>query len=226
MAQTHIIIVAGGSGARFGAPLPKQFCLLSGRPVVMHAIDALRNACPEAATTLALARSEFDRWDDLCKEYNFTSPTIAPGGTTRWESVKNSLATVGSDCRLVLIHDGARPLPSKEMIDAIFNAMDNKQTQGAVPAVAVTDSLRLMAEDGINSTPFDRSKLRAVQTPQAFRCDLLLKAYELPYQPEFTDDASVMEAAGYKNIVITPGEPTNLKITHPLDIAIAEAILK
>ena len=226
MARMHVIIVAGGSGARFGAPLPKQFCLLSGKPVVMHAIDALRSACPAAATTLALAKSEFDRWERLCKQYNFNSPTIAPGGATRWESVKNALATVADDCRLVLIHDGARPLPSKTMIDALLSAMKDVHAQGAVPAVAVTDSLRLMAEDGVNSEPFDRSKLRAVQTPQAFRFDLLMKAYELPYKAEFTDDASVMEAAGFKNIVITPGEPTNLKITHPLDIAIAEAILK
>ncbi len=226
MPNIHVIIVAGGSGARFGAPLPKQFCLLAERPVVMHAIDALRDACPEAAFTLALAPSEYGRWASLCEQYNFSSPSLSPGGASRWESVKNALSTVAPDCSLVLIHDGARPLPSHAMIDALLQAFDSEKVDGAVPAIAVTDSLRLMDADGINSTPYPRANLRAVQTPQAFRYDLLMKAYELPYQPDFTDDASVMEAAGYKNILITPGEPTNIKITHPLDIAIAEAILK
>ncbi len=223
MANIHVIIVAGGSGSRFGSPLPKQFCEIDGRPVVMRAIDAIAAVCPEAKMTIALSPKEFDRWQALCSSHNFASPKLVAGGATRWESVKNALATVADDCDLVMVHDGARPFPSQRMLEDLISVMDDTATYGAVPVIAVTDSLRIVEDD--SSAPFDRSKLRAVQTPQIFRYDLLRRAYDMPYQTIFTDDASVMEAAGYKNIVLTDGEPTCIKITHPLDIAIAEAIL-
>ncbi len=223
MSKTHLIIVAAGSGSRFGSPLPKQFCELAGRPVVMHAIDALQRAIANASCAIVLAPDRVEYWYALCEQYHFTSPQVVIGGDTRWQSVKNALDVAPADADLIAIHDGARPLPSQEMILAVINAFNDPKVQGAVPAIAVTDSLRMICNEG--SKPIDRSLLRAVQTPQAFRADLLRRAYQMPYQPTFTDDASVMEAAGFTSIALPQGSPDNIKITNPRDIAIAEAIL-
>jgi 2-C-methyl-D-erythritol 4-phosphate cytidylyltransferase len=225
--DTYIIIVAAGSGSRFGADIPKQFCLLKGKPVVMHAIERLKEACPSATVILVISASEQDNWNDLCCKYNFSSPTIAFGGATRWESVKNGLAAIPADAKpnsVVLIHDGARPLVDTATVKRVCGATIN--TDGAIPAVEVADSLRKLSEDGVTSEPADRSQYRAVQTPQGFLLWRLLEAYSLPYQTCFTDDASVMADAGFDNIFLVEGNPNNIKITNPRDIAIAEAIMK
>lgn len=224
--DTYIIIVAAGSGSRFGSEIPKQFCLLAGRPVVMHAIDRLLAAVPGAKPVIVISESEQERWEQLCKEYGFESPVVAYGGATRWESVKNGLARIPEDARpnsIVLIHDGARPLIDHATVKRVCAAAVN--TDGALPAVAVSDSLRKLGDDGVSSEPVDRSDFRAVQTPQGFALWRLREAYDLPYQPEFTDDASVLAAAGFANIFLVEGNPDNIKITNPRDIAIAEAIL-
>lgn len=221
----HVIIVAAGSGTRFGSPLPKQFCQLEGRPVVMRAIDSLRRALPGASMTLVLAEGDIDRFTYLCNLHQFDSPQVVTGGATRWESVKRGLATVPDHVRVVMVHDGARPFPTVAMIESLVSTMADERVQGAVPVVQVTDSLRLLDDDRMGSVAFDRSRLRAVQTPQAFRADALRRAYTLPYSDTFTDDASVMQAAGMGEPVLTPGDPVNIKITNPLDITIAEAIM-
>lgn len=221
-----IIVVAAGTGNRFGSPVPKQFCQIEGRPVVMRAIDSLRRACPGARMIIALSEAEVERWRYLCNLHNFESPAITIGGATRWESVRNALLSCDySSDDIVLVHDGARPFPTVEMIEVLIRALNDNDVQGAVPVVQVTDSLRELVDGGPESRSVDRSRLRAVQTPQAFRASLLKQAYELPYESSFTDDASVMAAAGYDRLVLTPGDPINIKITHPLDIAIAETIL-
>ena len=189
----------------------------------MHAINALRHALPEASCAIVLAADRVDFWRELCRQHRFDSPAVIVGGDTRWQSVKNALDAAPAEAEVVAIHDGARPLPSAAVIQAVTDALTEPTVHGAVPAVAVTDSLR-MVTDGV-SKPVDRSLLRAVQTPQVFRAELLRRAYQLPYQPTFTDDASVMEAAGFSTIALTPGSPDNLKITNPRDIAIAEAIM-
>lgn len=223
--QIHVIIVAAGSGTRFGSPLPKQFCPLQGRPVVMRAVDSLRRALPGASMSLVLAPGETDRFRYLCNLHRFDAPQIVAGGATRWESVRLGLASVGEQARLVMVHDGARPFPTADMVRSLVEAMDDDDADGAVPVVAVTDSLRLVSDDGLRSEPFDRARLRAVQTPQVFRAADLRRAYTLPYDDTFTDDASVMAAAGMGRIRLTPGDPLNIKITNPLDIAIGETIL-
>ena len=224
--DTYIIIVAGGKGSRFGADIPKQFCLLDGRPVVMHAIDRLRAALPDGKFIIVISESEKDRWDELCRQYNFTSPVIAFGGDNRWESVKNGMGVIPADARpnsTVLIHDGARPLVDTATVRQVCAATVN--TDGAIPAVKVSDSLRRLDENHIGSEPVDRNDFRAVQTPQGFTLWRLREAYSLPYEETFTDDASVMAAAGYDNIRLVEGNVDNIKITNPRDIAIAEAIL-
>lgn len=228
--KIYSIIVAAGSGTRFGSKLPKQFCELQGLPVVMHAIRAMRRAIPEAVTAVVVSADAVELWRGLCAKYDFESPTVAIGGSTRWQSVKHALTALGitEDTEgIVAIHDGARPLPPVDMIQRAIHAMalplNGQPTQGVIPAIAVTDSLRVTSPDG-SSEAVDRSRFRAVQTPQVFDARLLARAYTLPYDDRFTDDASVMAAAGFRSIAIVEGDNRNLKITHPDDIRIAEIL--
>lgn len=202
------IIVAAGSGTRFGADRPKQFLPLEGKPVVRHAIDSIRAALPQNIIVVVLSPQwmDFDLGPDVIK---------VPGGATRWESVRNAIeATAHMPADIITVHDGARPLPSPSLIRSAVEACAGHQ--GAIPAIPLVDSIR--RTDG---SPASRADFRAVQTPQAFRAPLLRRAYQLPYSDLFTDDASVMSAAGFTDIVLTEGTPANLKITHPMDLEIA-----
>lgn len=207
-----VIIAAGGVGSRFGAAVPKQFCELLGTPVLLHAIGQFRKTLPEATIAVVISPD----WADILPAGTIT----ASPGKTRWESVKNALdATRAIEADAILVHDGARPLVTPAVIRGVIDALADHQ--GAIPVVDVTDSLR--SADG---SPARREDFRAVQTPQGFRAGLLRQAYELPYDVCFTDDASVMSAAGFTDMVLTPGDPTNIKITNPLDLKIAEVILE
>lgn len=216
------IIVAAGSGSRFGASLPKQFCRMCGRPVLMETIDRMRRFGGEADIVVVLSRDMQGMWADMCREASFVSPVTVDGGATRWESVRNALATDEAQrAGVITVHDGARPLLSAGLMERV---MDLKE-QGNIPTVAVTDSLRRLGPDD-GSEAVDRSVYRAVQTPQAFRGPLLREAYERPYSPVFTDDASVMEAAGFTDLRLVEGDARNIKITHPGDIEVAALYMR
>ncbi|MDE5649938.1 MAG: 2-C-methyl-D-erythritol 4-phosphate cytidylyltransferase [Duncaniella sp.] len=120
------------------------------------------------------------------------------------------------------MHDAARPMVSQKLFDAIVGGLDG--ADGALPACRLSDSIRLVCEDG-SSEAMDRSRFRSVQTPQIFHADKLIDAYRQEIRPEFTDDASVMEAAGYANLRLVDGDPRNIKVTNPGDMAIAELYL-
>ena len=218
------IIVAAGSGSRFGAALPKQFCTMGSRPVVMETIDRMRRFGGEdAGMILVISPAMEEEWGRMCAASGFVSPPIVYGGATRWESVRNALAhPVAAEADVITVHDGARPLLTAPLLARVLAIAPG--VDGNIPAVAVTDSLRRVGPDG-SSVAVDRSEFRAVQTPQAFRGDLLRRAYRLPYSPGFTDDASVMEAAGFTRLDLVEGHPANIKITHPGDIEIALANL-
>lgn len=211
------IIVAAGRGSRYGADVPKQFCDMNGRPVLMTTIERLRRAGGDII--LALSSEWVSQWLEMCSIYSFDSPEIVVGGDTRWQSVKNVLNTIPDDIEVVTVHDGARPLVdapvTRNAVDAVLAGAD-----GAIPAIGMTDTLRHIDADG-NSVAVDRSRFVAVQTPQAFVAWKLKEAYSRPYSPLFTDDASVMEAAGFTNLVLTEGSRRNIKITNPGDIALA-----
>lgn len=215
------IIVAAGSGSRFGAELPKQYCLLDNRPVLMHTIDNMREALPNSQIIVVLNKDFIDYWIELCDKYSFKSPKVVDGGNTRWQSVKNAIDIIPTDAEVITVHDGARPIIDKNMVERLINALDN--AQGAIPVVAVTDSLRQL--NGDSSKPVDRELYRAVQTPQAFHAQRLIEAYSLPFDATFTDDASVMAALGY-DVVLVDGDTYNIKITHPLDIEIAQLYMR
>lgn len=207
------IVVAAGSGTRFGADRPKQFCLLAGETVLSHAVRRLREATADAQTVVVVSPGFESEVPAGC--------LMAYGGATRGESVRNALKAIENvEADVILVHDGARPLPSRRSILAAIDACETHH--GAIPVVPVIDSLR-RASDG---APVNRADFRCVQTPQAFRADLLRKAYEIAEGEEFTDDASVMTAAGFGDIALTEGSPRNLKITLPLDLEIAELYLR
>lgn len=216
------IIVAGGTGSRFAGALPKQFCRIGGKPMLMHTISSVRRAFPGSGIVIAMHSSFMDLWDEVCREFGYVSPIVVEGGATRWESVKKALVAVPADASYVAVHDAARPVLSPEIGRSVAEALERGH-QGALPVVAVTDSLRVVTEEG--SKAVDRSAYRAVQTPQVFRAGLLRDAYSRPYQSSFTDDASVMEAAGFTDIELVEGDSQNIKVTNPGDDKIAEMYL-
>ena len=223
MKAQHIynIIVAAGSGSRFGAALPKQYCLMNGRPVLMHTIENMRVALPDSHIVLVLNKDFVDYWAELCEQYSFESPRVVVGGDSRWQSVKNAVDTIPREAEVITVHDGARPIVDRMMVERLIAALDD--APGAIPVVSVTDSLRRVNEQG--SSPVDRSQYKAVQTPQAFHADKLVAAYSLPFNPTFTDDASVMAALG-NDVALVEGDTYNIKITNPLDIEIAQLYLR
>ena len=222
--KTVAIIVAGGSGTRFGAELPKQFLELGGKPILMRSIGAFANSgnCP-VDVIVTLPSDQMDLWQRLCDRYGFGVPhRVVPGGETRWHSVKHALDSMGdvNEVDIIAVHDGVRPMVTADVICRTIAAA--RRDGAAIPVVALNDSVRQVV--GEASHALDRSTLRAVQTPQAFDARLLLDAYSLLYQPTFTDDASVVEQLGHP-ITLVEGDPHNLKITRPMDLALAEYLL-
>lgn len=221
--EVYIIVVAGGTGSRFGASCPKQYCLLGDRPVLCHTLERLHSACPQAHIITVVSDSMMDYWRELVATHNLAVPhSVVAGGSTRWASVKNALDSItdaASADAVVLVHDGARPLVDAATVDGVLDAIAHGVS--AVPVYPVTDSLRLVAPDG-SSKAVERSAYRAVTTPQGFMLSDLREAYRLPFSPSFTDDASVMEAAGMTRSVLVDSTPTNIKITNPGDIALAQ----
>lgn len=216
----YVLVVAGGQGLRMGGDLPKQFIPVAGKPVLMHTLEAFNRYDSSVRLILVLPESHQAYWHELCEKYNFNiSHQITSGGETRFHSVYNGLKLVISS-GLVAVHDGVRPLVSSEVIAACFKEAALHGT--AIPVLPMVDSLRKYTEDG--SIPVDRARYCAVQTPQVFKSELLLSAYERPYELCFTDDASVVESSGYA-VNLIPGNRENIKITTPFDLLITEAVL-
>ena len=223
--RIHIIIVAAGSGRRFGQPLPKQFCPLNGRPLLMTTIERLYSAYSEAELTVVLHPDYESMWIDECRAHAFNiKARIVHGGATRWHSVKNALDSLdAAQDDIIMIHDGARPCVSQTILKRAAEAVMSGK-DAVVPAIPVTDSLRHTTNGG-GSEIVDRSRYLSVQTPQAFKASTILEAYRLGFNEAFTDDASVVEASGICTVSIVDGDPANIKVTHPIDIGIASLIL-
>lgn len=220
--KRYAIIVAGGSGKRFGSELPKQFLPLNGKAVLMHTIEKFNRA--GASIIVVLPADHQETWMAMCKDSNFAvSHIIANGGKSRFESVKNGIAAIENliDDDLVAVHDGVRPLVSEELINRCYDTA--QATGSAIPVVNPIDSIRQVQDDG-SSCQLLRSSLRAVQTPQTFRAEWLRGAYDVEESPLFTDDASVVENAGHQ-VSLVEGEVTNLKITTPIDMTIATQLI-
>jgi len=216
----YAIIVGGGSGTRMESDIPKQFLLLNGRPVIMHTIEAFYSSQLNPEIIVVLNVDFHPYWEDLCSEHHFDIPhQLVRGGLKRFHSVKNALKyiTVGA---VVAIHDAVRPFVSQKLITAAFHQAEN--AGNAIAAIKSTDSIR--QGNAEETKVLDREDIYLIQTPQAFKSEILQKAYKQDYRNEFTDDASVVETSGVQ-IKLIEGERRNLKITFPGDIPIAEVFL-
>ena len=208
---------------RMGAELPKQFLVIGGKPLLMHTIQQFYDFDNTIKIILVLPKDQIKYWESLCEQYNFNMEhQITFGGSTRFHSVKSGLALVKEQQEvLVGIHDGVRPFVSLRTLSNCYQMA--AKTGNAIPVIDAYESVRLSDEEG--NRAIDRNTVKLVQTPQVFLCEQLLKAYLQPHQPFFTDDASVVEEAGYE-IFLTEGNRENIKITTPFDLKIAEALLQ
>lgn len=228
--KKYVLIVAGGKGLRMGGDLPKQFIPLQGKPVLMHTLEAFYQWDTSAELILVLPEDHQSYWQMLCREIGCPVPhRIANGGETRFHSVRNGLellsgeigiSSEGEENTLIAVHDGVRPFASSEMIETCF--AEAERSGAAIPVIPMIDSLR--EAEGNASHPVDRTRYFGVQTPQVFHGEWLLRAYGQPFSPQFTDDASVVEAMG-EAVKMVDGNRENIKITTPFDIWMAEAIM-
>lgn len=216
MKNISVIIVAAGHGIRAGSELPKQFVAVGGRPLLMHTVEAFDKKCDRIIVVLPSAY--IAQWEQLCQDHDFRTPhTLCEGGDERFTSVRNGIEKLSPDTKIILVHDGVRPFVSSELIDRVIEA--TKEIGAVVPSTPVTDTLRRIGGGSVS-----RSEVMAVQTPQGFDADILRRAYNQPFNKSFTDDASVVEAAGYA-VEMTEGEVENMKITTPYDLKIANILL-
>lgn len=221
----YAVIVAGGSGSRMKAKLPKQFIEIGSLPILMHTIRQFQSYSSILKIILVLPENQIDTWENLQNKHHFFPENlqVVVGGDTRFQSCKNGIAAVHSEDGLVAIHDGVRPFVSTLIIKNSFDIAKEKGT--AVCCVESKDSARYLKENGAHSEALDRKRLRLIQTPQTFQLKILKKAYESVELPTFTDDASVVEYAGHP-IHLFEGDYKNIKITTEEDLLLAKIILQ
>ena len=218
--KKYCIIVAGGSGRRMKSAIPKQFLPLDGMPILMHTIERFHSFDSSLEIIVVLPEGQHSPWNDLVREHSFAiEHSLAQGGEERFHSVRAGLELVKGES-LVAIHDGVRPLVSHDTIWRCF--ADAEQFGSAIPFVEPADSVRILDAD--DSRPVPRKEVRLIQTPQVFRSSIIIPAYERIFDPSFTDDATVAEAAGTM-IHLTHGNRENIKITTPEDLAVAHVLL-
>jgi len=219
--KTYAVIVAGGAGKRMGSALPKQFLLLKNKPVLYYTIDAFLKAVPGIHVIIVLPEEHLELGKEIVDGFfDEQQIQLTVGGETRFHSVQNGLKLISEES-IIFVHDGVRCLVSEELIQRCYTTA--LETGSAIPAVECRDSVRMITEDG--NDPVDRTKLRLVQTPQTFHSKILLPAFAIDYKERFTDEATVVEAFGLK-VTLVQGEDTNIKITNPIDLVIAEKILE
>ena len=214
------IIVAGGTGQRMGTALPKQFLAIEGKSILLHTIGQFVTAFSDINFIIVLPADYIQEGQTLITASGLSqSFQFVAGGDTRFQSVKNGLAQADSDA-IVFVHDAVRCLLTPYLIQRCYQQAIEKGS--AIPAVSSTDTIRIT--EGTKHHVVDRANVMMIQTPQTFNAALLKKAFEQAYQPAFTDEANVLEASG-KEVYLIEGEYENIKITRPLDLAIAEYIL-
>ena len=240
--KKYAIIVAGGAGLRMGTEVPKQFLPLHGRPVLWYALETFLNAYDDLEIVLVLPADGFDRgWAVVGMTVAPARVRLVEGGGTRYHSVQNGCRAIAAVLRsaggrgndavgaagdtdgeaVIFVHDGVRCLASKALVHRCYEQAI--RLGSAIPVINSRDSVR-MVEDG-GSVAVDRTRVKLVQTPQTFKSRLLLPAYEAQYRESFTDEATVVEAAGGV-VHLVEGEHNNIKITMPEDLLIAEYLLR
>jgi len=213
------VIVAGGMGKRMGSETPKQFLELNGRPILSYTLDAFYTAFPDIQIIIVFPQLYLEEGTGIIHGlYPGSNIVFTAGGSTRFDSVKNGLSLAKSPS-VIFVHDAVRCLVTPLLIR---NCYEEALKHGsAIPVVPVKDSFRRIYQNG--SEVVDRNSLRAVQTPQTFLSEILLPAFQVDYDPSFTDEATVVENHGGK-IHLVPGEEENIKITVPADLDFAQQV--
>jgi len=215
------IVVAGGRGERISASLPKQFLEVRGKPILVSCVDRIW-ACNRISEMIVAVPAEHQERAE--RIFSGKEVKIVVGGAERQDSVYAGLLASSHSAELILIHDGVRPFPTRELIERVISAAE--QTGAAVPGLPIKETIKEIdpKQKRILGT-VDRSRLYAIQTPQVFRRELILDAHQRAQNLGFytTDDAGLMEWAG-SEVFMVPGEDSNIKITTPLDLKLAELI--
>lgn len=216
------VLVAGGSGTRMKSTVPKQFMSINGVPVICHTIAVFISAFPEMHIILVLPDAHLDVGKQMIRTFFPTNDNIqiVTGGPTRFHSVQEGLKKADSDS-IIFVHDAVRCLLTENLIRRLYGTAIEKGN--AIPMVLSKDSVRFIDEQG--NKAIDRNQLALIQTPQVFKGSILLNAFNKAYHERFTDEASVVEADGI-SINLIEGEENNIKITQPIDLIVAEQILK
>lgn len=215
-----VVIVAGGLGTRMKHTLPKQFIEINSKPILFYTLEQFYSYDNKMLIVLVLPEDYIVLWKKLVAELSFEIPhTICIGGKTRYHSVKNGLKMI-EKADYVAIHDGVRPFITPDFIDKLF--CEAKRNGCAVPVKAINETIRKITNKC--TEVLNRNELFLIQTPQIFKKEWLDKAYELPYNEIITDDATLIEQAGYK-LHFTEGLLYNIKITTPEDIELAKSFL-
>lgn len=214
------LIVAGGKGRRMNNDIPKQFLLLKNKPVLYYTVKAFLDAYENIDIILVLPEEHIGKGQEIIDGYfDHSRVRLCAGGRTRFHSVQNGLALIVEES-IIFVHDGVRCLLTGNLVKKCYEAAVENGT--AIPVVECTDSVRMITDSG--SKILNRSKLRLVQTPQAFHSKILLPAFKIDYKDSFTDEASVVEAFGL-TVNLIEGEVNNIKITTPGDLLLAESLL-
>ncbi len=216
----YAVIVAGGMGSRMGANTPKQFLMLNDKPVLYYTVKTFLEAYADLQVILVLPEEYTELGREIIDAYfDYERIQITAGGETRFHSVQKGLKLVVEDS-IVFVHDGVRCLITTELIQRCYAAA--LDAGSAVPVVPMKESIRLLTDD--DSEAIDRAQVVSVQTPQTFHSRILLPAFDIDYKERFTDEATVVEAYGLR-ISLVMGAEQNIKITRPMDLQIAEALL-
>ena len=218
--QKIAVIVAGGTGQRMGASIPKQFLLLNGKPLLYYTIQRFLETWADLEIILVLPEDHIATGSEIIADLKASSRVkITAGGDSRFQSVKNGLVLI-KEPAVIFVHDGVRCLVSSDLIKRCYQQTMDKGS--AVPAIAATDSIRITNDD--HHEVIDRNRVRIIQTPQTFLSEILIPAFDKPYEERFTDEATVVEASG-KEVFLIEGEYTNIKITRPADLLIAQQVM-
>ncbi len=214
----YIILVAGGTGTRMGGSMPKQFLEMGNEDVLTHTLRAFVEVCPEAHYIIVIHGDHLERAPLYRDNFPDLQLVFVEGGSTRFESSRAGLSKCPME-GIIFIHDAARPFVSADLIHRLFHS--TLEHGCAVPSIPLSSSVRML--EGDKNIAVDRSKMRIIQTPQAFRADWIKDAYVTDELPHFTDDASVLEHFGYR-VFLVEGDERNFKITTPEDLEIARCM--
>lgn len=227
MIRASVVIPAAGTGQRFGAATPKQFLDLAGVPILARTLQAFQHTPCIEHIVIAASADFHAAITTLCRDYAITKcSTLALGGSERQHSIYNALQTSPvQESEVVLVHDAVRPFVKPEFITQIVEAANTHGS--AVPGLVPKETIKEIETSGRVRTTHERSRLRAIQTPQGFRREILTASYDNARKQGFlgTDDASVVEFAG-NAVYVIDGAEDNIKITTPLDFAVAEMLLR